>query len=45
VIDLEQEIEQLKMRLNKKDKKVEIRMEDLDRLKYIQGEIKGILPE
>jgi len=45
VIDLEQEIEQLKMRLNKKDKKVEIRTEDLDRLKYIQGEIKGILPE
>jgi len=42
---LEQEIEQLKMRLNKKDKKVEVRMEDLDRLKYIQEEIKGILPE
>ncbi len=45
VVDLEQEIEKLKKRLNRKDKKAEITTEDLDRLKHIQDEIKGILPE
>ena len=45
VIDLEHEIERLKKRLKEKDAKTVIANEDIDKLKYIQEELQGILPE
>jgi len=45
VIDLEHEIERLKLRLKKKDEKTAIAKEDVDKLKYIEEELQGILPE
>ncbi len=45
VIDLENEIDRLKKRLKKKEERIIISEDDMNRLEYIQEELQEILPE
>ena len=45
VIDLEKKLKKLKKRLKKEEKKLKISNDDVNRLEYIQEELREILPE